>query len=281
MRYCWLVVGNASTRGKIMKLVLLLAIVLGLLFSPVGIAHATDNTVDVAVCSNDGRGSAITITKPLNSSVVKQPTTTFMGNVRNATQIKIEIDGAYVSTVSIGSDQATFATDIALTEGTHTIKFFANDVCQNSNGSDTVAITYTPDNSVISDGLTPTGLDGGVTIGSDGVARSEDATPFQIQHLPAIGPLYKAVTDLAILVGLDATFKAGASNVLVGGTRVALSTTALTLLIIPSIFFPLVARYAPPKVSTLVKAEIRRERHYLDRIFRGIGGVLLILIYLS
>lgn len=274
-------VGSVNFYGKAMKTLLsLVAIALALLFSPVGVAHAKDNDVNVAVCTGS-EGSTITITQPISDSVINQPVTTFRGAVTNATQIEIEIDGVYASSVPIGSNQATYVTDITLTSGTHTIKLIANDVCQHSNDSASVVLTYEPETGISNGGITPTDVQGGVVIGSDQGSTSQDPVPFQLENFPVVGTVYKALIDFGRLIGVDATLDAGASNTVIGVMRVGFTLLALTLLIIPSTFFPVATKYAPAKLATIVKAEMRRNRHYLDRIFRGLGGLLLLLIYFS
>jgi len=102
--------------------------------------YAVDNQIGAVVCGAGSPGASIDITQPTDDSVVNQAVTTFRGTLNNTSQIVVEIDGDYVSTVAIGSNQTDFATDISLSEGTHTIVMTANDICGVQDASDSVVI---------------------------------------------------------------------------------------------------------------------------------------------
>src|SRR6478672_4374877 len=107
-------------------------------------AHAVDTQIGVSVCGEGAPGSRIEISQPSDDSIVDQPTTTFRGTANNTSQIEIEVDGQYTSTIAIGVGQSSFSTNISLTEGTHTVSMTANDVCGGQDAVDNVVITYTP-----------------------------------------------------------------------------------------------------------------------------------------
>ena len=67
---------------------------------------AVDTQIGAVVCGTGSPGASIDITQPTDDSVVNQAVTTFRGTVNNTSQITVEMDGDYVSTVAIGSKAA-------------------------------------------------------------------------------------------------------------------------------------------------------------------------------
>ncbi len=167
--------------------------------------RAVDTGVNAVICGQDAPGASIDITQPNDDSIVNQPASTFRGTVANATQIEVEIDGQYDSTVTIAYNQATFAIDLSLTEGTHTVKLTANDVCQVKNASDSIVITYQPVDEPSDGGSTPTDVDGGTVVDPDGPAPTPSDGPW-FERSPLLKGVTEFVADVGRLLGIDRPF---------------------------------------------------------------------------
>ncbi len=168
----------------------------GLHYTP---AYAqASSTVVVAIC---GAGATISVTEPASDSVVTEPAIVFKGSVTQATQIEVEVDGAFDSVVSLGATQQTYEAPVQLSVGTHTVKLTAVDSCDGVNASTSSVITFTPPPGTSSSGAsTNTGVNtgssagtGGVTIHSGEGADVRTAEP----HNVVLQPLFDAFDGLS------------------------------------------------------------------------------------
>jgi len=192
--------------------------------APVG---AQDTAINVAVCGV-GSSAQLTIDTPPSDSVVNTPNVQISGQVANATQIDISIDGQYNSTVPLGATQTSYSTSVQLSSGTHTVSLLANDVCNNQDATASVVITYQPQTTPGSGGDTPTTIDnggggngsgsggGGVQIGgqpidgfgadgsgsgngsgSGGSGDGDRSAQITLENLPVIGPIVGVGLNIA------------------------------------------------------------------------------------
>jgi hypothetical protein len=122
-------------------LVLFFALLVNLLL--VSTSWAADTTVTTQVCNSSyGSTAQIGITSPVNDSIVNQNSVTLSGSLRDVTQIEVTIDGNYDQTVAIGSGQTSYSTTVNLAAGTHTIEVSGNDMCNISDPTESVVVTY-------------------------------------------------------------------------------------------------------------------------------------------
>lgn len=240
-------------------------------------ALAVDNQIGAVVCGIGSPGASITITQPTDDSVVNQAITTFRGTINNTSQITVEIDGKYVSTVAIGSNQTDFATDISLSEGTHTIVMTANDICGVKDASASIVITYQPAVEPSNGGTTPTELDQPPTdvVKTDETINEQDVTQ-QIQQLPIIGAAVNEVGNFVAMTGLASTLSTG--NIVVGVSRVGLTVAALTSVVMASTIAP-VAAQTVPGISELFNVASTRSMLYLGWVIRGAGVLVMAFAY--
>jgi hypothetical protein len=240
-------------------------------------AAAVDSEVGAIVCGTGSPGAAIDITQPNDDSVVDQAITTFRGSINNTSQIIVEIDGDYVSTVAIGSNQSVFDTDISLSEGTHTIKMTANDICGTMDASDSVVITYQPDTNPSNGETTPTEVDGepNVTVVTDEQIEDDDIAQ-RIEQLPLIGAAVSVVADFVNISGLESTVSTG--NVTVGVARVGITVAALTSVVMASSLAP-VAAQALPGLAESFNISSHRSMIYLGWAIRGAGILTMAIVY--
>lgn len=186
---------------------------------PVG---AAATVINVAVCGV-GSGAQLTIGTPPSDSVVSTPNVQISGQVANATQIDISIDGQYSSTVPLGATQTSYSTTVQLSSGTHTVSLLANDVCNNQDATASVVVTYQPQSTPGSGGDTPTTVDpggggggsgsggGGVQIGGQpingfgaggtgdgsGGGDGDRSAQITLENLPVVGPIVGVGLDVA------------------------------------------------------------------------------------
>jgi len=178
--------------------------------------RAQDTVINVAVCGT-GSSAQLTIDTPPSDSVVNTPNVQINGQVANATQIDISIDGQYNSTVPLGATQTSYSTTVQLSSGTHTVLLLANDICNNQDATASVVITYQPQSNPGSGGDTPTtvnngsgGGGGGVQIGGqpisgigagggadDGSDNGDRSTQITLENLPIVGPIVGVGLNIA------------------------------------------------------------------------------------
>lgn len=237
---------------------------------------ATDSGVHATICGDDAPAANIEITQPNDDSIVSQPTTTFRGVVSNAAQVEAQVDGNYASTVSIGHDQADFAVDLTLTEGTHTVTFTAIAICEAADDTDSIVITYQPASEPSDGGSTPTDVGEGTVVGPTEEEVEAEPIPDRNQpgRIPIIEDLGRVVNDVARSVGLDNAFTQ--AEVIVGVARVTLTVVAVTTVVMAGTIAPVVAQ-ALPNLWSGFGVPTRASRRILTWTVR-VGGILLLAV---
>ncbi len=178
---------------------------------PFSSLRAADTEVIVNVCGGSVTGSSITINSPQNDSVVSSQQVVVSGNVSNATQIEITIDGNYDSTLPLDPQANTYETTVNLSPGTHTIELVANDVCGQLNDSASVVVTYEP---TIQPGTGAPGAtiispgNGGVSVGS-GPAFSSNGDNSFLSNVPIVSDIVAAGADIARALDFDTSGQRG------------------------------------------------------------------------
>ena len=114
---------------------------LGLLFNQPSLLHATDSTINARVC---GTAFSMNVNQPMSDTVVSAPTVNFTGQVNQIGQIDIRVDGDYSHTVAVGFGQTQFTTSVTLVSGTHTVTLVGRDACSTQTTSQSVVLTYQP-----------------------------------------------------------------------------------------------------------------------------------------
>jgi hypothetical protein len=152
----------------VMVLVLLTALVIG---QTAAAQEVKGSRIEVMVCPQ-GNESGVSITKPLSDSTVADPVVKVEGTVFSISQINVYVDGQYSTTTAISMGGKTFAIDVSVEPGTHTIKLVASDSCGQQTHEDSVVISYHPQ---INPG---TGSDTATSLsdGGQGASRSEGTT---------------------------------------------------------------------------------------------------------
>lgn len=244
--------------------------------------QAVDTQIGVEVCGSVTPASTVTIQSPLNDSVVDQPTVTIRGVATNATQVVIEVDDQYSSTVAMPTDSTAFTSDVALAQGTHTITAEAFGICGGASSEDSVVVTYQPATTPSNGGNVPTEVGGGgVTVNPDAVvseaiSKEEVGNPFA--QLPVIGGAVNLVTNFADTIGLSGTFSANDASPIVGTARVAVTVAAVTTVVMAGSIAP-VAVQTVPGISEVFHASSHRSMIYLEWVIRGVGVLALALSY--
>lgn len=171
---------------------------------------AASTSVNAAICGA-GAGATLTINSPPSDSVVSDPAVQVNGDVNNATQIDVSIDGQYNSTLPLSVGQTTYQTSVQLNSGTHTISLVANDVCQMQNATASVVVTYQSQTSPSSGQATPTQVgEGGVKLGEPlSNSSKEDSSTSGIEKVPIIGPLAQLGQNLAIALDFEVKPQSG------------------------------------------------------------------------
>lgn len=243
---------------------------------------AEGTQIGAVVCGAEAPGASVSITQPVNDSVLDQTVVKLRGEVSNSAQLEIFINDIQDRTVAIGANQSTFQADLTLQEGTNTIVVRANDICGVSDGEDSVVITYTPAaQQPSSGGITPTIV--AETVGDDSAPearetiRRDDST-LTIEQIPVIGAVVGVVNDFATAVGLEATVVNGNAPAVKGAARVVITVTALTSVVMASSLAP-VAVQAVPGVSEVFNVASHRSMIYLGWVIRGIGALAMAFAY--
>ena len=240
---------------------------------------AVDTQVGAKVCAEQVTEAQLSITQPNDDSLVSVPVVTIRGTVWNASQIILEVDGSYNSTLAIAANQSTFSSDISLTEGTHTIIATANEICGGADGVDSIVVTYQPATQPSSGSETPTDLDGTVTL--DGKPAQPIPSPEPVnpaESIPVIGNVVGLVSDFATAIGLQTTVAGNGVSTVGGAARVGLTVAALTSVVMAGTLAP-VAAQAVPGISEVFDSGSHRSMVYLGWIIRGVGVLVLALAY--
>ena len=211
-------------------------------------AAATDTQIGARVCGSSPESASLQITQPTDDSVVNQSVVTLRGAVASASQIIIELDEEYSTTLALATNQTTFSTDVTLPQGTHTITLRAIEVCGGSEGTDSIVLTYQPavepstgTNTETLVGSTAPGQ--GVVISDDPASTTESAAQ-TISRVPVIGPVVGAAADFAKAIGLESTVSSSGSAA-AGVARVGVIVTALTTVVMASAWAPAAAQAVP------------------------------------
>lgn len=246
------------------------------------VVAAVSTDVGVSICGDDVPAAGISISEPINDSVVSLAENPFRGTVENATQIEVTIDGQYNNTISIGANVTTFETSLTLSEGTHTISMTANAICGAPNATDSIVITYQPAVQPSAGNSTPTTLDGATTLDGTPVEQTigieQNDFAQQINQLPIIGAAINMVTNFADDIGLQATIAGNNTPVITGAARVGLTVVAITSVVMASTLAPIAAT-SIPGVSELFSVHSHRSMLYLEWVIRGLGVLALALAY--
>ncbi len=245
------------------------------------VVRAVDSNVGALVCGTDAIVASLTITEPLSDSIVNQPNVTVRGTAQNSSQIEVSVDGAYNSTAAIAADSIAFQTLIVLPEGTHTVSMVAYGVCGGPNATDSIVVTYQPVAEPSSGVITPTELDGTVTLEGEPVNSEQLDEPGiaeQIESIPVFGPVIGNVIDLYSLVGLKATIHDEDTSLVTGVARVGLTIAAVSSVVLASSLAP-IAMHAVPGISEVFHANNHRSMIYLEWIIRGVGVLAMTIAY--
>lgn len=108
------------------------------LFAPTVFAQSTINT---QLCQD----SQLTISQPPHDGTVNNPVVHFSGTVAYSSQIEVYVDSNYSTQIPLSSGATTYASDITIGKGTHTIKLVAINHCSgSSNAESALVVTYVP-----------------------------------------------------------------------------------------------------------------------------------------
>ncbi len=112
-------------------------------------AHAADTTINATIC--DDQPPLLTINSPISDSTVSTNTVELSGTSLRTTQINITQNGTPSQSVAIGND-ASFSTQLSLTQGTNTIELDTYFSCNQTHTTTTLVVTYEP---TVQPGLPP------------------------------------------------------------------------------------------------------------------------------
>lgn len=244
--------------------------------TPVG---AQSSSVYATLC---GATSHVSITQPVSDSTVAQSAVTLQGNVTQANQIEVYVDGEFDSTIPLTIGQSSYSGSIQLPTGTHTIRVEAINSCSGQNGDATSVVTYTPPPAQGSTGqTTPTQVvpssGGVVTVDSTSRAAGEGVPQQSNLPLglpPVIGaPLMQSLEWLGITHSDTADGVHGLSV-----WRAVFVVSGMYLVVLGAA--PFVIHYvAQTTIFTAMTSQATtiRRRQLAQWTFRGVGLVILLL----
>lgn len=240
---------------------------------------ATDSQIGAVVCGESSPGASITITQPNDDSIVDRSPVTLRGEVGNTSQIEIMVDDVYVATLAMGANQTMFETDVSLSEGTHTIRLVAYDICQEQDASDEIVITYQPAVDPSDGGSTPTDVDGGATADPDNTETTSGGSPLNPTEprIPIVGDILDGIADFAADSGLSQTVSG--QNPIVATSRIVITISALSMIVLAGNLTPLVIQFVPG-ASSVFSLTSPRSRGYLTWLLRAVGVVGIALAYI-
>lgn len=238
-------------------------------------AVSGDTEIRAVVCG--GGGSSVSVSSPQDDSTVNDSTIDVQGSVSHATQITISIDGQYSQTIPLGNNQTSFQASVSIAEGTHTILFVANDVCQVSNGSTSIVLTYEPTTDPSNGGETPTDVDnGGVAVGTGDEAVATDPSLYQkLKDTVVVGSLLDLLEKGFDYVGLDTTAEQGGT--IVTAFRVSLFGAGVGMLAFTSLFLERAAMGWIGVFDKYIPENPLKIRGYRLWILRGIGTLSVLI----
>ena len=104
---------------------------------------ATGTTVATVLCnSSSGSTAELSIATPANDSVISNGSVTISGTAKDVTQVNVTVDGNYDQTIAISAGQTTYSATVNLAQGTHTIEVTGNDICNVTDPTDSVVVSY-------------------------------------------------------------------------------------------------------------------------------------------
>lgn len=243
---------------------------------------AVDSQITVSICGSQVPAAQITIDEPLSDSVVSTSALTVRGTVASASQIELQIDEQYVSSLAIGSGQTTFEIDTTLNPGTHTIQAIASGICGGQDATDSIVVTYRPEAEQPSNGdSTSTEVEGGIVVNPEGTKPEEipqNDVAQAIEAIPVVGPVVNMVSDFATAIGLTNTIAGNNTSPVVGIARVGVTVVAITTVVMAGSIAP-VAAQALPGVSELFNVNSHRSMIYFGWVIRGVGALAMALAY--
>ena len=145
-------------------------------------ASAQDGSViGATICAPS---SVITLDSPVSDSVVTESTVQLSGTIAQASQVEVQVDGVFDSTIQLTIGQSAYAGSVQLTAGTHTIMVTAVSICPGASGTASAVVTYEPPPYAPSTGeQTGTNVGGettgGVTIDGSSVVTSQSEGGFR------------------------------------------------------------------------------------------------------
>lgn len=197
----------------------LLSILIGAVFVTIiatSPSYAQQTTVAATVCMP---ASTVTIVEPTSDSTVTESEVQLSGSVSQANQIEVYIDDVFDHTIPLGVAQTSFTGVVQMTQGTHTLKLVAINICPGPNGTASSVITYTTPPS--------TGGDGGGQEPPSGEQQTDEPVSSEKDVLPQLPFVPKEVERGFEAVGkwlnIVATYEAPSSSnlTLVRATTIA------------------------------------------------------------
>lgn len=131
-------VARNSSRRYYYAFIAFACIALYLVWSSAAVS-AQQTTVAATVCES---ASSITLTQPASDSTAMDASIPIAGTVKQANQIEIYVDDAFDSVMPLTVGQTSFNGSVQISQGTHTIKVVAINICPGPNGSDSSVITF-------------------------------------------------------------------------------------------------------------------------------------------
>lgn len=275
-----LAVARAKNRRPGYLSVLLAASFLGAIyFCSFPVAAQSGSMIGATVCAPT---STITIDTPVSDSVVTNPTVQLSGSVTQASQIEIEIDDEFDSSIQLNMGQISYSGSVQLPVGTHTIKVTAVSVCPSASGTATSVVTFeAPPQTPSTGSSTPTnvgGGGGGVTVGSGSKIEqpNESGQRDWLQRI-IIMPLQTIGSWLDINYRDSDYFHVdtmGSARAIVFGVGLYLAIIGLA----PSLVAPIAAL---PVLATIIPGDTGALRvRWMRRTGRIVGVLLIIATFL-
>jgi hypothetical protein len=246
-----------------------------------------ETEIQADICAS-GAGASVQITSPVTDSVISSLPVAVEGTVAQTSQIDIAIDGVYTSTVPVGANQTTFTYNLNLNEGTHSIRFVANDRCHVANGSVDLVLTYQSSTTPSTGGTTDTTVgDSGPTVPNPlqsnfggvkiGVAAGANLGNQPATNQSLLFVIMQPFYGIAAMLDIDNTLKDG---IVQGVVRVIMIVAGAFMASVGSAsyvsmleFFKQTARAARVKKYFAVNARVR------ESVFR-LGGLALFILAL-
>ena len=228
-----------------------------LAWSP-AVVNAQQTTVAATVCE---ASSSITLIQPVSDSTVADPSISIAGTVKQANQIEIYVDDVFDSVMPLTVGQTTFNGSVQISQGTHTIKVVAINICPGPNGSDSGVITFEP----------PPNTGGGSGTGTDTTTGKKPQIPVSSEEdvLPVLPFVPREAIQVFEGVGqwlnIAATYEAPAAPrlTLIRATTIAVGSWLLAFGIATTVVqwlgsaIPLFANMPSTKRSRIISWMIR------------------------